>query len=129
MYPLDALLYFEYILPDDSDAPDVLEGKIILAKDFGKINVSYNQILKAGINNDGEVEHEYALGMNYEFSPSWKVGLESKGNFTEDKFYLGPTVSWSTERFWVAVGAVAGLNDRSDDYQVRLIVGIPLGSK
>ncbi len=126
MYPLDMLLYFEYIIPDDSDASDVLEGKIILAKDFGNFNVAYNQILKVGINNDGEIEHEYALGLNYEFSPSLKIGLESKGNYTEDKYYLGPTVSWASEKFWVGLGALGGLNRRSDDFQIRLIIGIPL---
>ena len=126
MYPVDTLLYFEYILPDDSDAPDILEGKIILAKDFGNASVAYNQILKVGINHDGQTEHEYALGLNYEFSPSLKIGLESKGNYTEDKYYLGPTVSWASEKFWVALGALGGLNRRSDDFQIRLIIGIPL---
>ncbi len=88
--------------------------------------MAYNQILKVGINNDGETEHEYALGLNYEFSPSLKIGLESKGNYTEDKYYLGPTVSWASEKFWVALGALGGLNKQSDDFQIRLIVGIPL---
>ncbi len=53
------------------------------------------------------------------------MALESKGNFTEDKYYLGPTVSWATEKFWVNLGALRGLNDRSDDYMVRLIIGFP----
>ncbi len=125
MYPLDTLLYLEYIRPDGSDAPEILEGKIILAKDFGRYNVAYNQILKAGINNEGGNENEYACGLSYEFSPSWKVGLESTGNFTEDKFYIGPTVSWASEKFWVGAGVLRGLNDRSDDLRFRLIVGIP----
>lgn len=126
MYPLDMLLYLEYIIPNASGASDILEGKIILAKDFGSFNIAYNQILKVDVDRDGETEHEYALGFNYEFSPALKIGLESKGNLTEDKFYLGPTVSWSSEKFWVAAGALGGLNDRSDDYQLRLIIGIPL---
>lgn len=125
MYPVDTLLYFEYIRPDGSDAPEILEGKLILAKDFGKFNVAYNQILKVGINNNGETENEYAFGLNYEFNPSWKVGLESKGNYTEDKFYIGPTISWASKKFWVGLGALRGLNDKSDDFQVRLIVGFP----
>ncbi len=126
MYPLDALLYFEYIRPDGSDAPDILEGKIILAKDFGKFNAAYNQIIKAGINNNGKTENEYAAGIHYEFNPSWKIGLESTGNLTEDKYYIGPTISWAgSKKFWVGVGALRGLNDRSDDLQVRLIIGFP----
>ncbi len=125
MYPLDTLLYLEYIKPDSSAAPEILEGKLIVAKDIGKFNIAYNQILKVGINNEGGNEDEYALGLNHEFSPSWKVGLESAGNYTEDKFYFGPTVSWASEKFWVGFGALRGLNDRSDDLRFRLIVGFP----
>ena len=124
MYPLDTLLYLEYIRPDGSGTPEILEGKLVLAKDFGKFNVAYNQIIEAGINNNGKIENGYAIGLNYEFNPSWKVGFESTGNFTEDKFYLGPTISWAkSKKFWLALGALRGLNDRSDDLQVRLIVG------
>jgi hypothetical protein len=125
MYPLDTLLYLEYIRPDSSAAPEILEGKLIVAKDFGKFNVAYNQILKVGINNRGGNENEYALGLHYEFNPRWKVGLESTGNYTEDKYYLGPTVSWASKKFWVGFGALRGLNNRSDDLRFRLIIGIP----
>ncbi len=78
-----------------------------------------------GINDKGGNENEYALGLNYEFNPRWKVGLESTGNYTEDKYYIGPTISWASEKVWVAIGALRGLNDRSDDFQVRMIVGFP----
>lgn len=125
MYPLDTLLYLEYIRPDDSDAAEILEGKLIVAKDFGKFNVAYNQILKVGINGKGGNENEYALGLNYEFNPGLKVGLEMTGNYTEDKYYLGPTVSWLSKKYWVGLGALRGLNDRSDDLRFRLIIGFP----
>lgn len=125
MYPLDMLLYMEYKRPDDSDAPDAFEGKLVLAKDIGRFNVSYNQIIEADINNNGEIEHEYAAGLNYEFSPTWKLAIESTGNLTEDKYYIGPTVSWANPRFWVGLGVMRGLNDRSDDLRARLIMGFP----
>lgn len=125
MYPLDTLLYLEYIRPDSSNEAEIMEGKVIIAKDFGKFNIAYNQILKVGINNNGGNENEYALGMGYEFNPRWKVGLESAGNYTEDKYYIGPTVSWASKKFWVGVGLLRGLNDRSDDLRVRLIMGFP----
>ena len=124
-YLLDTLLYFEYIRPDGSDAPEKLEGKLVLAKDFGKWNIAYNQIVEAGINNDGETEHAYAAGLSYEISPVWKIGLESVGDLTEYKYYLGPTVSWGSKRCWLGFGTLLGLNDRSDDMQFRLIMGIP----
>lgn len=125
MYPLDTLLYLEYIRPDSSDSPEILEGKLIVAKDFGKFNVAYNQILKVGINDKGGNENEYAFGLNYEFNPRLKVGLETTGNYTEDKYYVGPTVSWASKKFWAGLGALRGLNDRSDDLRFRLIIGFP----
>jgi len=125
MYPVDTLLYLEYIRPDSSRESEFLEGKVVLAKDFGAFNVAYNQIFKTAIRGDDETEHEYALGLSREFSPAWKVGLESAGNYTEDKYYVGPTVSWGAKRVWLAAGALAGLNDQSDDLRFRLILGIP----
>ncbi len=41
--------------------------------------------IPVGINDKGGNENEYALGLNYEFNPCWKVGLETAGNYTEDK--------------------------------------------
>jgi hypothetical protein len=125
MYPLDTLLYLEYIRPDDSNSAEILEGKLILAKDFGKFNIAYNQILKVGINDKGGNENEYALGLNYEFNPRLKIGIETTGNYTEDKYYLGPTVSLASKKFWFGLGALRGLNDRSDDLRFRLIMGFP----
>lgn len=125
MLPVDIVLYAEYILGDGPKEYDKFEGKLILAKDLGKWNVAYNQIYEKETKNGSETEHGYAAGMSYEFSPIWKLGLESTGNYTEEKYYLGPTASWASEKFWVNLGALRGLNDRSDDLQFRLIVGIP----
>ncbi|MHC4130580.1 MAG: hypothetical protein ACYSSP_09870 [Planctomycetota bacterium] len=126
VYPLDTLLYLEYIRPDSSGETQFLEGKLVLAKDVGKVNFAYNQIVKTPIKNGGKTENEYAAGIGYELNPVWKFGIESKGNFTEDKFYLGPTVSWASEKIWFTIGAARGLNDRSDDILARFIVGFPL---
>lgn len=125
LYPLDTLLYLEYQRPDSSSEPEVLEGKLILAKDIDRVNIAYNQIIEDGISNGGETEHAYALGLAYEISPTWRAAMESTGNFTEDEYYAGPTVSWLGRRSWLAAGLLTGLNDRSDDLRFRLIAGIP----
>ena len=122
---IDTLLYLEYIRDDDFSKANVLEGKIVLAKDIGNVNVAYNQIIKQELESDGETEHEYASGVTYAILPYFKLGLESKGSYTKEKFYLGPTVSVATGKFWVSFGAAFGLNDRSDDIQTRMIFGIP----
>ena len=124
-WPLDTLLYFEYIREADFKEPNILEGKVILAKDIGKFTLAYNQILKQELDSDAKTEHEYASGVTYALTPHVKFGVETKGNYTESKYYIGPTVSYAAGRFWTALGALGGLTEESDDFQVRLIAGVP----
>lgn len=124
-FPVDILLYAEYILGDGPKEYDKFEGKLILAKDFGKWNLAYNQIYEQKTRNGHDIEHGYATGLSYEFSPRWKMGIESTGNYTEEKYYLGPTVSWASQKVWANLGVLGGLNNRSNDVQFRLIVGFP----
>lgn len=122
--PLDTLFYLEYIRDDEFEKPNVWEGKVILAKDIGRFNIAYNQILKQEFASNGKTEHEYAAGINYAFMPQFKIGIETKGNYTDGKYYVGPTVSWGKGKLWTALGVAAGLNEKSDDLQTRLIVGM-----
>jgi hypothetical protein len=125
VYPVDVLAYLEYKRPDGSKPDDAIEAKLVLAKDFGRFNVAYNQIVEQGLRHGGKAEHEFASGLSYEFDPSLKAGLEATGNYSEDTFYVGPTVSLAAKQVWLAAGVLGGLNDRSDDVRARLILGIP----
>lgn len=122
---IDPLVYLEYIRDDNWHKASAGEAKLILAKDIGKVNLSYNQILKSNLESDGLAEWEYAAGISYPLGRSFRFGLESKGNYTKDKSAAGPTLSWQGKNIWAAVGAVFGLNNRTDDLQTRVIVGIP----
>ena len=124
-YFIDPELYFEYIRDDDFSKPNVGEMKLILAKDIGNFNVSYNQILERNLEREGKTNHEYAAGVSYEFLPAFKLGIESKGSYNEREYAIGPTLSWANRMFWVSLGAAFGLNERTDDVQTRMIVGIP----
>ncbi len=121
---VDPLLYFEYIRDDDFSKPNVGEAKLILAKDLGDFNVSYNQVIKRNLEREGKTDHEYAAGINYAFTPRFRVGLESKGNYPKEKYALGPTISYAFKKAFIAVGAVFGLNEQTDDLQTRMIVGV-----
>lgn len=123
--PLDTLLYAEYIRNDNLDKNNVLEGKVILAKDIGVFNVAYNQIAKAEFKDD-EVDtvHEYAFGASVEVVSTVRVGVESKGSYSDDKFAIGPSVALITNKFWVSLGVAGGLNKKTDDLQTRMILGI-----
>jgi len=123
-YPVDPLIYIEYKLGAAGEE-NAVEGKLILAKDIGKLNIAYNQILEAELNNGESPEHEYAAGISYPLNQSIRVGAEGKGSYTEREHAIGPTISWVSGRFWATMGAVFGLNKRTDDRQVRFIIGMP----
>jgi len=117
---VDPLLYLEYIGKNDLSQSYQGEVKLILAKDVGRLNFAYNKIYKWTLSG-GEAENEYAAGVSLELNLAVRVGLESKGNYTSGKYYLGPTISWTTQKFWATFGMVRGLNDKSDFQQARLI--------
>lgn len=121
--PVDILLYVEH--QEKVDADNLFEGKLILAKDIGKFNIAYNQVYKQVYTSGGETRHEYALGMSYELAPSIRLGVESKGDYRDDTYAAGPTLSWIGGRIWANIGAVYGLNRRTNDRDVRFILGIP----
>jgi len=124
-FPVDPLLYLEYERDDTSHEPNVIEGKVVLAKDIGKFNIAYNQIFEMPIEHDALLEHQYAVGVNYQIFPNCALGVESKGNFTKDKYYIGPTIGFLTSRLWVSAGVLRGISKKADDVQARMIVGIP----
>ncbi len=121
---VDPELYFEYIRDENLSQPNIGELKLILAKDVGNFNISYNQIFERNLEK-GKSENEYAGGLNYTFSPYYTLGLESKGSYNGRETAIGPTLAWSNKFFWVSLGAAFGLNKRTDDLQSRMIVGIP----
>lgn len=121
--PLDVLLYAEH--QEKVDALNLFEGKIILAKDIGNLNISYNQIYKNTYASGDRASHEYAAGMSYEITPAFRFGVESKGNYKTDKYAAGPTLSWIGGRIWANMGALYALNDRTNDREVRFLLGVP----
>lgn len=124
LYPVDSLLYVELQNPNDMSKNSLFEGKIILAKDFGKVNIAYNQIYKREFKNNATAENEYSAGVSVEFTPAFKLGLEGKGNYTSGKHYLGPTVSFAGRDLWLNLGVVKGTSSNADQIQARLLFGI-----
>lgn len=123
---VDPLIYIEYIRDATNwHKPNIGEIKLILAKDIDKLNVSYNQILKVPLESEGLAEWGYAIGASYAFNNYFRFGLESKGNYTKDKHAFGPTLSFVGKKFWISLGTAFGLNKKTDDFQTRMIVGIP----
>lgn len=120
--PLDILLYAEHVVKTEGE--NEFEGKLVLAKDIGKFNIAYNQVFEQGYSS-GRAEHGYAAGMSCEVLPSLRIGLESKGNYTDDKYSVGPTLAWAGGRIEANLGVVYGLNKKTEDREVRFLLGIP----
>jgi hypothetical protein len=120
--PVDVLLYAEEEV--STEEGNIFEGKIILGKDIGRLNLSYNQIYERPVKT-GEGEHEYAFGISYELVPAFRIGIESKGSYTEKEYAVGPTLAWVGNRIWADIGAVYGLNKTTNDREVRFMLGVP----
>ena len=117
---VDPVLYFEARKEWIEDKPLALEGKLILAKDVGPVNVSVNGLYEVEfIPAGGGREHElgYALGTSYELTPWVRLGGEVFGSWTraaEDgawasQHYAGPAVSLAVGRTWLVLAAGFGL--------------------
>src|SRR5512147_2010938 len=112
--PVDILLYGEQEM--STSEGNIVEGKLILAKDIGRLSIAYNQIYERKLSADEEKgEHEYAAGASFEIVPWLRLGVESKGSYTEKEYAAGPTIAWIGNRVWANLGAVYGLNHRTND--------------
>lgn len=127
MFPIDPLIYIEY----GSDATlyaHKFEGKLILAKDIGAFNFAINPIFeveKEG--NEIDLATKYAIGLRYQFSQLFRLGVEFKGD--KDAHYLGITFSHGKEHLWIAFSPtfrIAITGTTKNEFQLRTIVGLGL---
>jgi hypothetical protein len=132
MWPVDVLLYGEGIKVFADDVYE-LEGKVILARDFGAMTAVLNLIGEVAFGDiDTEFEQGVAFGLTYEVVPAFKAGAETwfDMELQEAEFlgwWAGPALSWApSPTFWWTVTAGFGLNDDADDLIVRSIFGIHL---
>jgi len=129
LFMVDPLLYLEYKRPANASDPNVLEGKVILARNISQFNVAGNFIIERELVAGAEWETEYALGANYGISEIFKGGIETAGNFKsgdENEISLGPTIAFKSNKFSLSTGVLWGLNANSDDFRFRYILGLEL---
>lgn len=125
-WPVRSLLYVEYKRDAALKNPDVLEGKLVLSRDIGRFNASYNQVVERALGSGAEIEYAYAAGVRYEIIPECAVGVESTGNYSKGGYYIGPTVSLQPSgKLFCNLGALFGIDDAAKDVQVRFLTGIP----
>src|SRR5215471_15200068 len=105
--PVGLTLYLE---PSFSGDTAEVEEKIILGQRYGDwkwaLNLSHATQWENNL-QDITGEFEASMGVAYQFKSNWSVGLESRINSTIDDYktwnstalYLGPTVSYKTEKW------------------------------
>ena len=115
-----------------------LEGKLIFDKQIGKFKIAYNLGLAAewegSSYEDDKGEIMQALGINYEFHPSFSLGAEMLheqelpdwSDTPDGVLWVGPTASYRQETFWFTVTPLFQVTDVDSeaDFQTRLLVGI-----
>ena len=126
-WPVDVELYAEYEQPFQVHGWGEPEFKLILARDFGPLNVAGNLIFVRPVDDETgrhlPWEEEWAAGASYELSPHVNLGVEGHGSFTESNGKIGPVVSYQGEKAWVAIGPYFGLTSRDGDVGARAILG------
>jgi hypothetical protein len=137
-WPVDPVVYLEVQQLFRGDAKQKVEAKLILARDFGKVNVAVNLGVEEERTTEPawKTELEFAAGASYAFSPAWVVGGEVFGKGEKEMgkaeifAWAGPSVSWassvggSLSGLWVTLAGGAGLGDEADAYYARAIVGL-----
>jgi hypothetical protein len=137
-WPVDPVFYFEFQQLFRGDANQKYEAKLILAKDFGNVNVAANVALEEERTTEPawNSEVEYAVGTSYALSPAWIIGAElfgkaEKGEMggIDNRSWAGPSLSWAAggrgvlRGVWVTLAGGAGLGGEADPYYARAIVG------
>lgn len=128
-YPVDPLLYLEVKRPAEHTEKTVVEGKLVLARDFNRFFSAFNLVVERELGTGFETEWKYDIGLGYEFSPAFSIALESKGNYKtgdDGKQSFGPTVSYAKGSVWFTTGVLFPTTIKASDFELRYILGIYL---
>jgi len=133
-WPVDVVLYLEVAKEFIEDRPWAVEGKVILGRDFGPLNLSLNLAAEQEFIPGGGTETELggALGASFEVVPAFRLGAEVFGGRTrvaegglvswESQAWAGPAVSVAALQGWLLLAAGFGLTDQSEAVRARAIL-------
>jgi hypothetical protein len=131
--PIGVALYGEITAGDDVFE---LEGKLLLQKNVGSWKFVYNAVVESEWEDSFEEktgEWKNTFGVDYEFSPSFALGIEAMhevkiddwSDMQDHQFYAGPKVSYRNGAFFATLSPLVQLTDVSGtaDFQTRIICG------
>ncbi len=133
-WPVDVVLYLEAMKEFIEDRPWSLEGKVIVGRDLGPLNLSLNLVAEQEWIGGGGTETELggAFGASLELIPALRLGAEVFGDRTrvagggaaawENHAWAGPALSIAALRGWLVLAAGFGLSDESEKVRARAIL-------
>ncbi len=136
---VDPVIYVEVQDLFRGDARQKYELKLIVAKNFGPLNVAVNAAIEEERTTEPawNTELEYAAGTSYALSPAFMLGAEGFGKLERDEMsgvvnrtWAGPCISWAhgggahMRGLWVTLAGGGGLTAETDSYYARAIVGL-----
>ena len=114
-----------------------LEGKLLLQKNLGPWVFVYNiggEIVWENDYNDDEAELMQSAGVAYQINPAWSAGAEllheiavpEVEHLGDSAVYLGPNLSWRSERLSITLAGLWQLTGRADepDFQLRTLFSV-----
>jgi hypothetical protein len=102
---INTALYLEYEKSALAAESDELEGKIILSKDFGDLNLSANAIFARDLERGAKLEFGYAAGLSYPVSRKMILSVETLVRPSDRQVFIIPGVHFSLgKQDWMGVG-------------------------
>jgi len=137
--PVDLVLYLEGEKEVVDDKPWAIEQKLIFGRTYGRFGWAVNLIAEQEWPSGGGTETKFgwSAGMSLEPLQGVRLGVESLGERkkgpgepAEFSTSVGPAAVFTLpfggkalNSSWLIVGAQFGLNDASDDVQLRAVLG------
>jgi hypothetical protein len=131
---LGSALYGEVLIGPEKF---VLEGKLLLQKNFGPLAIVYNAVVEAeweGSDYDQQVGvWENTFGLSYQMSPRFAMGVEAThavefedwAGAGDHVVFAGPNVSYRSKGFYATLAGLVQATDvdGEPEAQVRLLLG------
>ncbi len=108
--PVDMAVHLDYEHPLGAGEAGVIGGRFLLEKRFGAYGFTSNMLAEKGLDTAKPFEFGTTLGGTYAFSPSLKLGVESRyiRIGARDLLFIGPIASLDLGRTRLVGGVSAG---------------------
>lgn len=120
---VNPLLYLEYERDWNFKSPNRAEAKLVLSKDFGRLNGTFNGMAEYEFGGRSDFTPELGVGISYELLEGFRAGMETLVTLSDEREVqdedpggtgIGPTISVATPWFDITSGATFGISRNSN---------------